>query len=259
MRVNERAGWRVLVIDDDELSREVLGLLLSGEGYEVESASCGEDALAELAGPGAKPDAVLMDLQMPGVSGEGLARLLRRACGPEMRLLAMSGSRSGLGESEVFDAFLLKPFSMGEFGATLERLEVRAARVEPRQAAVTPEADEVLDAQIFNGFAGMMSAGPLKELYGVCLTDAVKQMEAMREAATIGDDAAFRKNAHAIKGSLGMVGARELQGMCALLEEMGLAGDTYVKTLADFGEAIQRLRGMLVARGVSLEEIQPRS
>jgi len=251
LHVSGRTGRRVLVIDDDELSREVLSLLLVGEGYSVDVTGSGDEALLSAGNADAPPDIVLMDMQMPGISGEELGRRLRELCGASTQLIAMSGSRSEAGESRAFDAFLLKPFSMAELGRTLE---ARAGRLsqEPSEAGfgvALPE--EVLDAQIFGKFQAMVGKEPLRELYGLCLSDAEKQLAVMRAAAAASDDAAFRKSAHVIKGSLGMLGAQELRRMCGLLEEVGLNG-AYAATLADFPAALERLRGMLIALGVQL-------
>ena len=262
--VSERDVRRVLVIDDDDLSREVLALLLEDAGYEVSSASSGEEALTALETHETNPDAVLMDWQMPGVSGDELARRLRARCRESMVLLAMSGSK--VPEPRLAtDGFLLKPFSMEEFEAavhgrlsrawepTSSATDSRGAKEEMGggETAVAASDDDVLDAGIFHGFETMVGKGPLQELYRQCVRDAERHVTAMQSAWASGDDAGLRKNAHAIKGSLGMVGARELQGMCAVLEGSGIA-DNHLATLAEFPDALERLRRMLIARGVEI-------
>jgi HPt (histidine-containing phosphotransfer) domain-containing protein len=68
----------------------------------------------------------------------------------------------------------------------------------------------------------------------------------MRQAASSGDDAAYRKEAHAIKGGCGMVGAVELQRLATSMEERGLCDDD-VATLDEFMVSLERLRRILVA------------
>ena len=68
---------RVLVIDDDDLSREVLALLLHHEGYATETADSGDAALEQLGATRPLPDVVLADLQMPGTTGRELVGRLR--------------------------------------------------------------------------------------------------------------------------------------------------------------------------------------
>ncbi len=96
-----------------------------------------------------------------------------------------------------------------------------------------------------------MGADPLRDLYRHCLVDAEKHVALMKRALAVSDDAGLRKNAHAIKGSLGMMGARELQRLCSVLEESGIADD-HAATLAEFPDALRRLRRMLIARGVDI-------
>ena len=108
---------RVLVVDDDPMSRDLLVVLLTGEGYAAESADSGEAALVLLRQAAPAPDLVLADVQMPGTTGARLARQLRRACGPATLLLAMSGSKPPEQAISGFDGFLLKPFQMQEIEA----------------------------------------------------------------------------------------------------------------------------------------------
>lgn len=118
----------MLVVDDDAMSRELLGVLLEAEGYVVELADSGEAALALLGGGKPAPDLVLTDVQMPGTTGTRLAGKLRRACGPAALLLAMSGSQPAEKSIRRFDGFLLKPFKMEEIAAALAARTVTAAK-----------------------------------------------------------------------------------------------------------------------------------
>ena len=68
----------LLLVDDDDLFRESLGLNLIDEGYEVTSLGNGRDALAYLEGGGAA-DVVLLDWRMPNLTGLDVLRCLRRA------------------------------------------------------------------------------------------------------------------------------------------------------------------------------------
>jgi CheY-like chemotaxis protein len=81
---------RVLVVDDQDLVREALVELLALEGYEVLTATSGTQAL-ELAERGL-PRAVLLDMNMPGLSGLETARRLRaRHSHTDMALVLLSG------------------------------------------------------------------------------------------------------------------------------------------------------------------------
>lgn len=100
---------RVLVVDDDDLVREVVAAVLSGTGYEVEPARNGAEALDLVAERGPF-HLILLDVQMPVLDGwstiEGL-----RARGCDTPIVMMSGHAT---ESEALwggaEALLAKPF-----------------------------------------------------------------------------------------------------------------------------------------------------
>lgn len=66
---------RILVIDDEQVSREGVGEVLAEEGYEVALAADGHEAIALLTS--FQPDLVLTDLQMPGLDGVGVLNHVR--------------------------------------------------------------------------------------------------------------------------------------------------------------------------------------
>ncbi len=232
---------RILIVEDDELSREVLALLLQGGGYEVESVDSGDAALVHLETMRPLPGVVLTDMQMPGTTGDALARQLRGLCGAETLVLGMSASDSVDGTGREFDGFLLKPFGMETLRATIAcgRSVVKS---EPNGGS-----GSVLNVVVYEKLAGSMPRPRLEQLYALCLTDAEARIAAMRQAASIGDDGAYRKGAHAIKGGCGMVGATELQSLATSMEERGLCDD-HIASLDEFLLACERLRRILVGQ-----------
>jgi len=138
----------VLVVDDDEMSRELLSVLLEGEGYAVESADSGKSALALLRQNDTPPDLVLADLQMPGRTGARLARDFRCACGPKTLLLAMSGSRPSEKTIAPYDGFLLKPFKIEEIAAAFAaHSALRQSKSEVTAASASKPASKIRQRQ----------------------------------------------------------------------------------------------------------------
>jgi DNA-binding response OmpR family regulator/HPt (histidine-containing phosphotransfer) domain-containing protein len=301
---------RVLVVDDDEMSRELLTVLLASEGYMVQTAESGEAALA-LLDTGSVADLVLTDMQLPGVSGAGLARALRGSCGTSTLLLAISGSEPAAEAVALFDGFLLKPFQMEEVAAALKvhtssavgrvapetgrvkKPRVAPARRQPRTSSVTEivstaaspaspiaskkhmsiemhgdaiaptgeaidkgdgaNAIPVLNEKIFQQLTVSMSGSQLQEMYTLCVDDARQRIAGMRRLAAAHDDAMFVREAHAIKGGSGMLGATELHRRASELEAHGLAkglkGETQdVNSLDELSAACDRLERMLGSR-----------
>lgn len=231
---------RIMVVDDDEVSRELLALLLKGQGYEVETADSGDAALAWLKAADLTPEIVLTDMQMPGTVGAELAGQLRSVCGAGTTLLAMSGSQPDEGATRGFDGFLMKPFTMTQLAAALAD-----GTGEVELEAVRPAT--VLNEAVYEKLAQSMKSGQLEQLYTLCLADAEKRIAAMRLAASKGDDVGYRREAHAIKGGCGMVGANELQTIATAMETQGLAAN-HVASLDEFLLGCERLRRILVGR-----------
>lgn len=106
---------KVLVVEDHDLSREMLCRRLKRKGFEVESALDGEDAVRTALS--FVPDLVLMDLSMPGVDGWEAAKWIRKnpslANVPIIALTAhkMDGLESAV-RSGGFDAFETKPIDL---------------------------------------------------------------------------------------------------------------------------------------------------
>jgi DNA-binding response OmpR family regulator len=106
---------RVLVVDDEPMVRETLGQVLTDEGYVVDLAVDGESALERV--HAARPDAILLDLMMPGMNGRQFLQALRGdpayAGVPVMIMTAVHGlevNLATLGASEVVE----KPFNVDE-------------------------------------------------------------------------------------------------------------------------------------------------
>lgn len=265
-------GFRLLflIVDDDELSREVLAMLLGIEGHEAEAAASGEEALARLSAPEQPvPDVILSDMQMPGLSGEALALALRTAAGGKARLFAMSGSQPAETALRAFDGFLLKPFSMGDLDALIAQTLVRPREGADMAARVIDAGEDFCDTDadvpglnedVYAKMAQMMPPLQLGELYAMCLGDARKRISQMGYLAETGEDEDFRKAAHTVKGGCGMIGATELYRLAELAERDGLScgpaaepgrevGTSGVTTLLGrFSSACDRLERILEER-----------
>ncbi|MDW5267920.1 MULTISPECIES: response regulator [Acidobacteriaceae] len=241
---NETGPLRIMVVDDDALSREVLALLLDHAGYIVGTADSGDAAVHQLSTmPEPRPHVVLADIQMPGTTGSALAHALRECCGADSLLLAMSGSRPSDDVIRDFDGLLLKPFTMEELSAAI------AATNDLPQAArdAVHQNLTLLDQVTYEKLAKSMRAERLEQLYTLCLTDAEERITRMRQLASNKEDVSFRKEAHAIKGGAGLVGAVELQTLAGVLEDDGIQAN-HVASLDELMISCDRLRRILMAR-----------
>ena len=127
---------RVLVVDDEPMVRETLGQVLSDEGYVVDLAVDGESALDRV--HAARPDAILLDLMMPGMNGRQFLQALRDDPAyervPVLIMTAVHGLEVNLatiGASEIVE----KPFNVDEL---LNKVALAVYRSRDASAASTP-------------------------------------------------------------------------------------------------------------------------
>lgn len=113
---------RVLVVDDDQALRENLAECLEDEGYAVDQARDGAEAMARLLRPD-PPQVVVLDLLMPGLGGRELVAAIRSHPGlGELRLVVVTGrSAAELGALPGVDAVLEKPFALGQLLGEVEK------------------------------------------------------------------------------------------------------------------------------------------
>jgi len=236
----------VLVVDDDVVMRELLTVLLGMEGYEVQVAESGDEALMMLAN-GTEANVILVDLHMPGVHGLELAVRLNAARAAETLLIGMSGSKLKAEEAELFGAFLKKPFTAEDFTATVEAAKARIGGTIAGGSVERAAAAEgaILDDRIFERLRAMLPPAQLRELYRITIKDVSQRIALMRESAQLGKAEETRREAHAIKGGCGMVGASELSRLAAQIEGGSDPGNP---PFADFDAACSRLQDMLDAR-----------
>lgn len=117
------SGQRVLLVDDELSSAEVLALVLAGEGYQVTLAPDAKQALARL--DEAAPDLLICDFMMPGMNGAELVKAVREVERfREIPVLLISGApESALRAYAVkYDAFLRKPFGLEEVLKVLRKI-----------------------------------------------------------------------------------------------------------------------------------------
>jgi DNA-binding response OmpR family regulator len=126
---------RVLVVEDEPTIAESVAARLRAEGFAVDLAADGPAAVAQAAR--IAPDAVVLDVMLPGFDGlEVCRRLQADRPVPILMLTARDDENDMLvGLAVGADDYLTKPFSMRELAARVHALVRRAARTEDRAAA----------------------------------------------------------------------------------------------------------------------------
>lgn len=171
---------KILFADDDPEIREVLRLLLAGEGYQVIEAANGSQALELLDDT---VDLVILDVMMPGMGGYAVCAEIRKRSAVPVLFLTAKGQDSDktMGFSAGGDDYLIKPFSYSELinrvKAMLRRYYVYGAKkdegggmicccgnieIDPAQCRVTVAGQEVVLTDIEYRILYLLASHPQK-------------------------------------------------------------------------------------------------
>lgn len=114
-------GHHILVVDDDLGIRRLTTLVLESEGFDVETAVDGQDALRAISAADTPIDAVVTDLQMPNLDGWGLVSALRSRGFP-LPLVVISATDPRSSGQLTVDSFIEKPFDPDDLVRELRRV-----------------------------------------------------------------------------------------------------------------------------------------
>ena len=134
--MNSERRKRILVVDDEPQIGRALRVALTAHGYEVEVAVNGEQALDSAATT--PPDAVILDLGLPGLDGLEVCRALREwTAVPILVLSARAAEREKVAALDLgADDYVTKPFGMDELLARLRAALRRSTAVPPTEATL---------------------------------------------------------------------------------------------------------------------------
>jgi CheY-like chemotaxis protein len=118
-------GEKILVVDDEQIIREIMTVTLEKHGYQVVTASDGAEAVAMYARNRDDFQAVITDMIMPVLDGGGTMQVLQRL-NPGVKVIAISGSDDGLRMAELryqgAIRTLSKPFTTEQLLTSLNEL-----------------------------------------------------------------------------------------------------------------------------------------
>jgi polar amino acid transport system substrate-binding protein len=221
-------GAHLLLVEDNEINRQVAQEILEGFGLDVTTAQNGEEAIALLKDE--QFDGVLMDMQMPVMDGVTATREIRK--NPhfsKLPIIALTANVMVSEQNEFLDAgitdYIGKPIDPDRLVATLAKW-VRPARTTesaPPSPAFQDSAPEPLpDLPGVNVSASVRRIGGNVALYYSLLDNFRANQQnfaaSFREALAAGDSSTAERLAHTLRGIAGTLGANTLQDLSASLE-----------------------------------------
>ncbi|HMG87256.1 MAG TPA: response regulator [Terracidiphilus sp.] len=228
----------ILLIDDDLVSREVIATVLTLHGHMVHSAEDGNQALDMLKTGSVIPGVVLLDTQLPGLSGLELITKLRELGQDEIILI--SGSTPSDELIAAADGFLLKPFGPEDLQKLLSQ---HNPKIDQPQDIDSEEL--VINPTTLAQFRQLMTESTVREIYAAVVSDLHKRLAALEKAITEGNREEVRRIGHAIKGGCGMAGAMQAARLGAFFESSSDQLDNCAHALQELYSATQRLERML--------------
>ncbi len=235
----------VLVVDDEEVHRELVAALLSSRGHHPITSRNGREALEALART--RVDVVLMDLQMPEVDGPKATRTIRSweaAVGGHLPIIGMTAStltadhQQGLAAG--MDCLETKPIAKDALFRVVERLSTESAAAElPPELAGQPAF-----------LAGLAEDQELaRKLVDLFLQQSPILMTQLRVAIGEGDAPAIVRAAHALRGTISNFPSGRARSEAARMEAIGLAADVPAarEALSLLDAEVERFRSLLPA------------
>jgi DNA-binding NarL/FixJ family response regulator len=131
----------ILIVDDDPEIRSVVAKLLARIGLATTEAAGGDEALTAVRRN--RPSLVLLDVQLPDMSGYELCRELRQELGEELPIIMLSGAKTDALDRSAglllgADDFIVKPFDPDELRARVRRLLARSSAARPASPSAQP-------------------------------------------------------------------------------------------------------------------------
>jgi signal transduction histidine kinase/CheY-like chemotaxis protein/HPt (histidine-containing phosphotransfer) domain-containing protein len=219
---------RILLADDTPVNRRITSLLLEKQGHDVVAVENGRQAVARFNKE--RFDAVILDEEMPEMGGLEAVREIRKQEAPTGRhipAILVTGNATDAARKRSreagFDAHIAKPFEEEELFHTLadlSRVEQAVAIVSAEQpAASEPELDEQELLRRVGGNPKM-----LRDVAKIFVQDTPKRMSAIRTAIARSDGEALATAAHALRGSVAMLGGRGIADEIRKIETLGRQG-----------------------------------
>ena len=211
----EIEGYRVLLVEDNELNQQVATMTLSHFGLKVEVANNGKEAVEMLATK--TFDIVLMDVQMPIMDGYEASRLIRKELQLDVPIVALTANALK-GESDKclsagMNDFITKPFDEVTMLKTMAKW-LKSKSLDKASDELASKKSDKITALLYDlGKLESISRGDytfIKKVLGIFVEHTPGAIEEIKLTASSGDYETMGKIAHRIKPSLDNLGIKTM-------------------------------------------------
>ncbi|MDH4028643.1 MAG: ATP-binding protein, partial [Nitrospirota bacterium] len=213
---------KILVAEDNAVSREVAVLQLAEKGYAVKVACNGREVLEALKRESF--DVVLMDIQMPELDGIEAAKIIRASkdegLDPDIPIIAMTAHVFNEDKVECIEAgmdgFITKPVRAEEIIREIMRVLIGKKHKDTKKTGIDEMRDIINRTEVLERIGG--DEHILEKIIRVFRADAPVQMEALKKALEAQDYILAQRQAHSLKGAAANIGAGPMSSAAAALE-----------------------------------------
>jgi CheY-like chemotaxis protein len=225
------SGYRLLVVDDSDINREVAQRILEGEGARVELAVDGRQALETLQAQPDRFDVVLMDVQMPEMDGyEATARIRKSPELAEMPVIALTAGAFKRQQDAALqagmNAFVAKPFAVPDLVATILQFPSRHPQEGFSTRTPAYDADPVvedIDPQLLDikkGLSYWREAAPYRRYLAQFARRYAEMADALKALLRRGDKVGACAEMHKMRGAASSLALPSLVAATAEMEEL---------------------------------------
>ncbi len=244
-------GLRILLAEDNEINQKVVKRLLEKQGFVVDSAVDGKEAILKM--QDGEYCLILMDVQMPvmnGIISTKIIRRLERKSDKHIPIVAMTAYAMQEDRDKCIDAgmddYLPKPVGSSELlkviGRCLKQEKCVVEKDDPDNAGSSNNASRIKN--LINLKAALRNVDSdkalLKEVMEIFITTAPEQIADMKKAINDGDFETAGSKAHKLRGSAGSAGVRAIADHAKSVVIAVRDGEHDKGKLSDIAEALER-------------------
>ncbi|RCU51640.1 aerobic respiration two-component sensor histidine kinase ArcB [Corallincola holothuriorum] len=210
----------ILLVEDIELNVLVAKTLLEKMGHTISVAMDGQSALTAAS---EIPDLVLLDIQLPDMSGFDVAEKLKAdPLTADIPLVALTANtvkdKTRYEECGIVD-IVTKPIQMNVLHSALAKLFAPSGTAVPTASQADDALDDILDIEMLQQYSEVIGAGALLNSVELLETLMPEYLEILESNLTAEDKSAVASEAHKIKGAAGSVGLKRVQQIAAKAQQ----------------------------------------
>ncbi len=218
-------GLHILVAEDNIVNQKLTGKLLEQQGFNVEIAENGEEAIEAL--KKCSFDLVLMDIQMPKLDGIEATQIIRnsKSAGfdPDIPIIAVTAHAFDEDKERFLkagmNACVTKPFKRDDLLREINKhISVSVELTEAKAVKSPLDGDVIKTSEAMNRLGGDEEL--IRELWKIFLENTPGQMEDLNKAINAGDIALTERHAHTLKSSAANLGANSMAEKALKIEEL---------------------------------------